>query len=761
MGLLSLGTPYDWPDAQALADHVRHHGITQFLHLWDNVKHRQGDHMLWGDELEYVVVAFDHPHRNAPLSLRQGEILHELEAAAEGRSSDYPQFHPEYGRFMLETTPGQPFGASPTDLLAVEPDMRLRRLIVRQHLRPNEVPLTVTSYPMLGAPRPGQPFIEPAHAPDGHASQSLFLPDQVINQHVRFPTLTANIRKRRGKKVAINVPIFHDSHTPRPFIDPSIPHRDLFPADAEAHAGAALPDHIYMDAMGFGMGCCCLQATFQACSVKEARTIYDQMIPVAPLLLALTAASPAYRGYLADVDARWNIISAAVDDRTDEEKGLRPLAPGSGRGRMHMNKSRYDSVDSYLSTDAANKVCYNDNPLPVDEGVLARLTAHGLDEKLSRHIAHLFIRDPLVIFSEMVDLDDTQSLDHFENIQSTNWQTLRFKPPPLGGKIGWRVEVRSMEVQITDYENAAFAIFTVLLTRAILSFGLNFYMPISRVDINMQRAQQRDAIHTQRFFFRKDIYRHNLKPHATPPPPQPADASAATTATAATAAAAAANGAVAAAHVAHTGTTANGVVGSGLPAAAEVADAPAPAASESEPGTGPGPNPEALCAALSMEKERAKVYRKDALRNSHALAQGKELKDLPSDPPSFARSAFASCSDSRAISPECEPAPEDEDKEFSLNELVNGSVRPSPSRACTPAPLLPLASPAFRRPVLLHLLGCLLTASVCMSCYSRPASLVSSRLCGRTSTGCAWSPRLAASSRATCRSCRTARPGGS
>jgi len=38
-----------------------------------------------------------------------------------------------------------------------------------------------------------------------------------------------------------------------------------------------------------------------------------------------------------------------------------------------------------------------------------------------------------------------------------------------------------MEVQLTDYENAAFAVFIVLLTRAIMSKGLNFYLPISKV----------------------------------------------------------------------------------------------------------------------------------------------------------------------------------------------------------------------------------------------------------------------------------------
>jgi glutamate--cysteine ligase catalytic subunit len=70
-----------------------------------------------------------------------------------------------------------------------------------------------------------------------------------------------------------------------------------------------------------------------------------------------------------------------------------------------------------------------------------------------------------------------------QNIQSTNWQTLRFKPPPPNSPIGWRVEFRSMEVQLTDFENAAYAVFVVLLSRAILKFNLNFYIPISKVII--------------------------------------------------------------------------------------------------------------------------------------------------------------------------------------------------------------------------------------------------------------------------------------
>ena len=66
-----------------------------------------------------------------------------------------------------------------------------------------------------------------------------------------------------------------------------------------------------------------------------------------------------------------------------------------------------------------------------------------------------------------------------------------------------------MEVQMTDFENAAFAVFIVLLTRAVLSQNLNFYLPISKVDENMQRAQHRDALRTEKFYFRKDIFLPN------------------------------------------------------------------------------------------------------------------------------------------------------------------------------------------------------------------------------------------------------------
>lgn len=38
----------------------------------------------------------------------------------------------------------------------------------------------------------------------------------------------------------------------------------------------------------------------------------------------------------------------------------------------------------------------------------------GMDEPMARHFAHLYIRDPLTLFSEKIDLNDEEDSDHFE-----------------------------------------------------------------------------------------------------------------------------------------------------------------------------------------------------------------------------------------------------------------------------------------------------------------------------------------------------------
>lgn len=524
-----MGTPLEWPEAKKVAAHVREWGIEQLLAIWNRSKGKERDALLWGDEIEYLVVSFDDEKKEVKLSLRQAEILEALardeELLRQGggvpdlakgvvkSSWPAPTFHPEFGRFMLEATPGKPWSINLKDLLDVETDMKWRRKIAKDHIYQHEYPITLTTFPLLG----DRKSITPYFPPSGPKLRSQFVPDEIANPHIRFPTLAANIRWRRGRKVELNVPVFHDTNTPSPWKDPTVNY-DLhdWPEDDDVRNGAAKDDHIYMDAMAFGMGSCCLQITFQAKNVTEGRIMYDQLSPLGPILLALTAATPIYKGFLADTDVRWNQISRAVDDRTPEELGEKPLV----NDRWRIPKSRYASNSTYIAQDPRLRQEYLDPDLIVDEKLKSRLVDGGMDDLLATHFAHLFIRDPIVVFNEDLKELDLDKTDHFENLQSTNWQHMRFKPPPPGSDIGWRVEVRPMEIQITDFENAAFSVLVVLITRAILSFGLNFYLPIPRTTENMETAHKRDAVLNDKFYFRKDpLPKRSLRLNGASAPP--------------------------------------------------------------------------------------------------------------------------------------------------------------------------------------------------------------------------------------------------
>lgn len=70
------------------------------------------------------------------------------------------------------------------------------------------------------------------------------------------------------------------------------------------------------------------------------------MAIISPLFLAMTASSPIFRGKLAAVDTRWDVIAASVDCRTPEERD-----PTSSK---YIPKSRYDSISYFISDESRN-----------------------------------------------------------------------------------------------------------------------------------------------------------------------------------------------------------------------------------------------------------------------------------------------------------------------------------------------------------------------------------------------------------------------
>lgn len=117
------------------------------------------------------------------------------------------------------------------------------------------------------------------------------------------------------------------------------------------------------------------------------------------------------------------MISQSVDDRTDSERGvvnavtasLQPDPELVAGGKKRLFKSRYSSVSRFIgkteteeeqrSLDALNDIDAN-----IDEEAFAMLLEGGLDRSLAAHIAHLFVRDPLVIFDDAIVLDDKTAM---------------------------------------------------------------------------------------------------------------------------------------------------------------------------------------------------------------------------------------------------------------------------------------------------------------------------------------------------------------
>ncbi|KAG2516490.1 hypothetical protein BBO99_00007997 [Phytophthora kernoviae] len=543
MGLLVEGSPLDWPDALEWLQHVRTQGIDQFLHTYNRVKDIEGDELKWGDELEYGVFHMDKETKRVRLALRGAEILQQLQAkekkskdAAQDQTSTSPRgadsilcvdgcsWVPEYGAWMIEGTPSMPYGGFTSDLRKVEGNMRLRRARLLALLKEDEIAPSVTAFPMMGVGDftvPSKKSRPSYDSKKGVASNGLSSP---YGSAPTSPSSTSNSEDNaeamaKSPKATTILDGVQNECDPKNVLQNISKAAEVVERKPEPY-----PGFIHMDAMAFGMGMCCLQVTFQAKNVGESRHLYDHLGVLSPILLALTAATPILKGRLADTDVRWATISAAVDDRTPQELGetspptdeetKEKYAHMAGNGIKRLPKSRYEGISTFIcnhkqgedphtSTDK-----YNDVEVPYDDGSYDTLIKAGVDRLLALHISHLFIRDPLVIYQQRLHLDNEHETDHFENIQSTNWQTVRWKPPPPapsnaeGPHIGWRTEFRSMEIQLTDFENAAFTVFIALVSRVILTFDLNLYVPLSNVNDNMEAAHRVNAVLDEKFHFR-------------------------------------------------------------------------------------------------------------------------------------------------------------------------------------------------------------------------------------------------------------------
>ena len=86
-----------WEDALEWLEHVRKHGIEQFINTYDRVKDIGGDVLKWGDETEYGVFQLHRPSRSIRLALRGAELMKELNAKEVDTNEAGCHWVPEYG----------------------------------------------------------------------------------------------------------------------------------------------------------------------------------------------------------------------------------------------------------------------------------------------------------------------------------------------------------------------------------------------------------------------------------------------------------------------------------------------------------------------------------------------------------------------------------------------------------------------------------------------------------------------------------------
>lgn len=129
-----------------------------------------------------------------------------------------------------------------------------------------------------------------------------------------------------------------------------------------------------------------------------------------------------------------------------------------------------------------------------------------MDARLARHFAGPLARDPLLVLNGELELPVHSTTHQFDKLYGTAWPHVRLKPPSADGECGWRLEFRSPDIQVTDLENAAIAVFIALARHTILHFNLNLYIPITKIAENMDRAGAKDAVLVEQLWFRKDPF---------------------------------------------------------------------------------------------------------------------------------------------------------------------------------------------------------------------------------------------------------------
>ena len=439
MGLLLEDKILSWEDTNKYKNYYKKIAIVQFINLYNKYKNNNAIPFVWGYETEYMLIK--KIKNNYKLNLISSNLRKKI------NSENKDCWLPEYAEWMIEKISDKPFDDKLENIEKIEDCLNKDLKQINNQMQENEHAILLSSFPLLGN---SKNIFNIKNKMFYDYSLSEMIPDNIINKHIRFKTLTQNIRKRRNKKINIKRKIFQDKKTQI--------------------------KQINMDCMAFGMGNCCSQVTIQCQNLEDATYLYDQFAILSPLLLFLSSACPFINGYLTESQNRWKIIEQSVDDRKKNED---------------INKSRYSTISRFINQKGQK---YNDLKEEYDDECYQLLKKNNIPENINKHISYLFLRDPIIMYEN--DIKQTKEKlekekDFFININSSNWNNVRLKPP-MDNQDSWKVEIRMLDIQTDNFKNASFIIYVLMLARIILKYKLNFYIPLSYVEENFSLIEKRN-----------------------------------------------------------------------------------------------------------------------------------------------------------------------------------------------------------------------------------------------------------------------------
>lgn len=181
------------------------------------------------------------------------------------------------------------------------------------------------------------------------------------------------------------------------------------------------------------------------------------------------------------MDIRYPILFQSLDERTESEKRNGGIEYG-----------RTGPVNYFISDDKRFFNFYNDKRYTINKKIkkymlkINKEKKLGMDKRLMNHYSYIMVRDNVCFFKDDFEEEKLKtSLCIFESFNGTNWFNMRLKSPPsYESKIGWLVEFRPLESQLTHEQNFLFSHMVVILQRMVTceKLKLNFYIPMSLVN---------------------------------------------------------------------------------------------------------------------------------------------------------------------------------------------------------------------------------------------------------------------------------------